>query len=119
MLVARFSTISALDIATDFDLANVERGAMVWQPQKVKNLRALGLGVIEQEAAAGTSRQAAVTIEPTASLALVEGYLKKTSIGCSRAAQQCSSAGQEERDGERNVKNASEEGVPGTGCRHP
>ena len=42
MLVARLSTISALDIATDFDLANVERGAMVWQPQKVKNLRALG-----------------------------------------------------------------------------
>lgn len=119
MLVARFSTISALDIATDFDLANVERGAMVWQPQKVKNLRALGLRVIEQEAAAGASRQAAVTIEPTASLALVEGYRKRTCIGCSRAAQQCSSAGQEERDGERNVKNASEEGAPGTGCRHP
>jgi hypothetical protein len=74
MLVARLRTISALYIAANFDFANVERGAMVWEEQKVKNLRALGLGIIEQEAAASASRQAAVTVESTASLALVQGY---------------------------------------------
>jgi hypothetical protein len=56
VLVACFSTISALNIAADFDLANVEGGTIIWQPQEVENLRALGLGVIIQETAAGACR---------------------------------------------------------------
>lgn len=105
MLVARLRTISALYIAANFDFANVERGAMVWEEQKVKNLRALGLGIIEQEAAASARRQAAVTVESTASLALVEGYRKRMSIGCNRVVQSAS-AGQEEHERKSDVKDA-------------
>ena len=72
MLVTGLGSISALDVAPDFNLANVECSAVVWKPQEVEDLRALGFGVIKQQTATSTGRQAAVAVESTTSKAIVE-----------------------------------------------
>ncbi len=87
MLVTGLGAISALDVAPDFNLANVESGTVIWKPQEVEDLRALGFGVIKQQTAASTGRQAAVTVELTTSVAIVERDRKMIKWGGGRGGE--------------------------------
>jgi hypothetical protein len=108
VLMTCLCSIGALDIAANFNFADVEGGAMIWKPQEIENLRALGFGVIVQEAAAGTSRQSTMTVESAASVAIIKRYRNMIG-GCSRRGGQRASAGKKVQVGQdEKVKSAPE-----------
>jgi hypothetical protein len=101
VLVTGFGTVGALDVAANFNLANVERRAVIWKPQEVENLRAVRLGIIVQESAAGTSGQAAVAIESTAGIAVVKRYRYMIWGSNSKGRQRVPGAGKKAKEEKR------------------
>ena len=71
--MARLGALGRVDVAADFHLQMMQRGAEVRLEEEVEHLAALRLGIVEQQPRAGPRAQAADAFEGPARGSPVEG----------------------------------------------